>query len=228
MVVGYTSTEAAITTRSRIGDSDQDVACTVGRPSDGVEVQVVGDDGSCLGAGEVGRVRCRSRATMRGYLGDEQSTARVIDSDGWLTTGDLGWVDDRGYLTLVGRQTEMYIRGGYNVYPTELEAALTEHPAVSEAAVVGLPDPVLGEVGGAFVVLASASEPPEGWVPGAPLLPAVKPLADELRSWCKRRLADYKAPDQIWVVGELPLTHMSKVDKASLKQMAVKARERGQ
>ncbi|HLG92560.1 MAG TPA: AMP-binding protein [Acidimicrobiales bacterium] len=210
VVVGYTSTEAAITTRSRIGDSDEDVALTVGRASEGVEVEVVDEQGRRLGSGHLGQVRCRSGAVMRGYWKDPELTASVLDRDGWLATGDLGRLDSRGYLTLVGRQSDMYIRGGYNVYPAEVEAVLCEHPSVAEAAVVGVPDPRLGEVGAAFVVPAG---------PGAD--------RGELRRWCASRVADYKAPDEVWLVESLPVTAMSKVDKAALAEQARRARRRG-
>ncbi|HEX6477086.1 MAG TPA: AMP-binding protein, partial [Acidimicrobiales bacterium] len=199
VVVAYTSTEAAITTRSRIGDADEVVSGTVGRASEGVEVEVKGT------RGEVGRVRCRSAAVMRGYWGDPARTAEVLDADNWLTTGDLGRFDDVGNLVLVGRRSEMYIRGGYNVYPAEVEAVLGEHPGVDEVAVVGLPDPVLGQIGAAYVVP----------VPGA-----VPPTQDDLRDWCRRRLADYKAPDRLELRTELPLTSMLKVDKQALLRAA--------
>ena len=139
---------------------------------------------------------------MRGYWRDPELTATVIDADGWLHTGDLGTLDADGIVRIVGRLKEMYIRGGYNVYPTEVEAVLAEHPAVAQVAVVGLPDPVLGEVGGAFVVVAEPTQPPQ--------------LA-ELRDWSRARIADYKAPDRLIIVDELPVTPMHKVDKTALR-----------
>jgi acyl-CoA synthetase (AMP-forming)/AMP-acid ligase II len=150
--------------------------------------------------GEVGRVRCRSAAVMLGYWGDPARTAEVLDADNWLTTGDLGRFDDAGNLILVGRKSEMYIRGGYNVYPAEVEGVLGQHPGVDKVAVVGLPDPVLGQIGAAYVVPA----------------PGATPQLDDLRAWCRRRLADYKAPDRLELLTELPLTSMLKVDKQAL------------
>ena len=120
---------------------------------------------------------------MRGYWRDPELTATVIDADGWLHTGDLGVVGDDGNLRIVGRLKEMYIRGGYNVYPAEVEAALADHPAVAQVAVVGTPDPVLGEVGGAFVVAADRA--------------AAARRSTTLRDWCRARIADYKAPDRL-------------------------------
>ena len=202
VVVRYTSTEASLTTGTALDDSDDDVARTVGCARDGVEVQVVGDDGEVVPAGVVGRVRCRSGAVMRGYWNDPERTAAVLDAAGWLTLGDLGSLDDRGYLTLVGRESEMYIRGGYNVHPAQVENVLAEHPGVARAAVVGLPDAVLGQVGAAWVVRA----------------PDASPTADELRAWVRARLADYKVPDRVTFVDDLPLTSMLKTDKRELEK----------
>jgi acyl-CoA synthetase (AMP-forming)/AMP-acid ligase II len=123
-----------------------------------------------------------------------------------LTTGDFGRIDENGRLHLAGRANELYIRGGYNVYPAEVEAVLGTHDRVEQAAVVGAPDPVLGEIGVAFVVLTG----------GAPL--DTDELLAELRELCRRSLADYKAPDRVVVAPELPLTPMMKVDKAALAE----------
>ncbi len=171
-----------------------------------VELEVVDDDGQRVpDRTSVGRVRCRSGAVMRGYWHDPERTAEVLDADGWLTTGDLGFLDERGYLTLVGRRSEMYIRGGYNVYPAEVERVLSEHPAVAQVAVLGVPDPVLGEIGVAFVVAA----------------PAAPPVLAELRRMSARpTLADYKAPDRLVVVDALPVTSVGKVDKRALAEDA--------
>jgi acyl-CoA synthetase (AMP-forming)/AMP-acid ligase II len=141
---------------------------------------------------------------MQGYWHDGARTAEVLDADRWLTTGDLGYLDARRYLTLVGRRSEMYIRGGYNVYPAEVERVLSEHPAVAQVAVLGVPDPVLGEIGFAFVVAARGESPELG----------------DLRTFCRAALADYKAPDRLVVVDALPLTSVGKVDKRSLAEDA--------
>jgi acyl-CoA synthetase (AMP-forming)/AMP-acid ligase II len=200
VVIGYTSTEAAITTGTVPGDSPEVTSRTVGRPRVNVELEVVRDDGTPCATGEVGRVRCRSGAVMRGYWQDPARTAEVLGADGRLTTGDLGFLDERGYLTLVGRRSEMYIRGGYNVYPAEVERVLSEHDDVAQVAVVGMPDPVLGEIGYAFAVPATDASP----------------ALESLRAFCKTRLADYKAPDRLVVVDALPLTSVGKVDKQAL------------
>jgi acyl-CoA synthetase (AMP-forming)/AMP-acid ligase II len=200
----YTSTEAGVTTSTRIGDPDQAVAETVGRPAPDVELRIVDPeraDRPDVEPGSVGEVICRSPAMMRGYWRDPERTAEVVDAAGYLHTGDLGFVGADGNLRLVGRLKEMYIRGGYNVYPAEVESVLVEHPLVARVAVVGAPDPVLGEIGAAFVVPAHSGHP----------------LALEtLRDLCRSRLADYKAPDRLVIVDELPLTSMLKVDTREL------------
>jgi len=209
VVVRYTSTETSLGTGTRPGDPDDVVATTVGRPVAGVDLELVDDRGQVVATGDVGQVRLRSEAAMRGYIGnlgsgeiiDATATAEVRDAAGWITTGDLGWVGSDGNLRLVGRVAEMYIRGGYNVYPAEVEAVLGGHRGVGEVAVVGVDDPVLGEVGVAVVVPAPGIAVPE---------------LGELRALCASRLADYKAPDRLVVVDQLPLTAMAKVDKRGL------------
>jgi len=204
---GYSATEAGVISGTVIGDSDEVVAGTVGRPRSEVDLRIVGPDATDVPVGEVGEVICRSPAMMRGYWHDPDLTATVIDADGYLHTGDLGRLRPDGNLTLAGRLTEMYIRGGYNVYPTEVEAVLTDHPAIARAAVIGAPDPVLGEIGVAFLVLDPGSGTPDaGDVPGR----------DALRAWCTDRIADYKAPDRVVVVDELPVTAVGKLDKNAL------------
>ena len=150
----------------------------------------------------------RSRAIMRGYWREPELTAAAIDADGWLLTGDLGFLDSRGDLHLAGRSTEMYIRGGYNVYPIEVENCLGQHPAVERVAVLGAEAPVLGEIGVAFVV---------------PVDPTSAPTLEQLRAWCIDSMASYKAPDALVLIDELPLTAMSKIDKRSLAPAAAAA-----
>jgi acyl-CoA synthetase (AMP-forming)/AMP-acid ligase II len=134
---------------------------------------------------------------------DDEATASVLDPGGWLTTGDFGYLDDDRYLHLVGRANELYIRGGYNVYPAEVEAVLGGLAGVAQVAVVGAPDPVLGEIGVAFVVTS-----------GGPV--DADQLLTSLRSAARAALADYKAPDRVVVVDALPMTPMMKVDKRAL------------
>jgi acyl-CoA synthetase (AMP-forming)/AMP-acid ligase II len=205
---GYSQTEAGIISGTRIGDPDEVVAGTVGRARDEVELRTVAlDTGEPTPVGEIGEIVCRSPAMMREYWRAPELTATVIDADGWLHTGDLGRLDADGNLTIAGRCKEMYVRGGYNVYPTEVEAALTGHPWISRTAVVAVPDPVLGEIGVAYVVLAEDA-PVAG--------DDVDAILGEVRAWCRARIADYKAPDRVAVVDELPLTAVGKLDKAAL------------
>ena len=138
---------------------------------------------------------------MRGYWRDPVLTATVIDRDGWLHTGDLGYVGTDGNLRLVGRCKEMYIRGGYNVYPAEVETTLAAHPGVSQAAVLGHADDLLGERGAAFIVPTDPSSPPS---------------LRELQDWCRAHIADYKAPEHLVIVDTLPLNATNKVDKTAL------------
>jgi len=210
VVVRYTSTEACVSTGTSLDDPDDVVCNTVGTPGTGVEMELRADEGRgpVVPSGEVGTVCLRSRAMMRGYWEEPELTAAAIDPDGWLLTGDLGYVDDRGDLHLAGRSTEMYIRGGYNIYPVEIENCLGAHPKVDRVAVVGTPAPVLGEIGVAFVVPAVGAE---------------APTLDEIREWCGANLAGYKKPDCLVLVDDLPLTAMSKIDKRALAPAAAEA-----
>ncbi len=194
--VRYSSTELALCTATRAGDPDVTVAETVGRPLPEVELRVIAPnhDG-------VGEVVARSPAMMSGYWNDPEATEEAIDDDGFFHPGDLGRIDEDGNLHLAGRRKEMYIRGGYNVYPLEVENVLREHPKVALVGVIGIPDDVLGERGQAFVV---------------PTDPADPPTADELKAFVAARIADYKTPDVVEFREELPLTSMFKVDKARL------------
>jgi len=209
VVVRYTSTEACVSTGTALDDPDDVVSETVGTPGAGVEMELRGDDGRgpVVAIGSVGTVCLRSRAMLRRYWREPELTDAAVDPEGWLLTGDLGSLDERGDLRLAGRSTEMYIRGGYNVYPVEVENHLGLHPAVDRVAVVGTVAPVLGEIGVAFVVPADGARPELG----------------DLRLWCKEQLADYKAPDCLVFLDELPLTPMSKIDKRALAPAAAQA-----
>jgi long-chain acyl-CoA synthetase len=154
---------------------------------EGVEMRVVDADGAVLPAGEAGEIAIRGHNVMKGYWGRPGATAEAIP-DGWFRTGDLATVDDDGYFFIVGRQKDLIIRGGYNVYPREIEEALHEHQAVAEVAVIGIPHPELGEEVGAAVQLK----------PGAAATPA------ELRAFARERVAAYKYPRHVWLVRELP------------------------
>jgi acyl-CoA synthetase (AMP-forming)/AMP-acid ligase II len=204
VVTRYASTETATATGTRIGDPAKVAFRTVGRPQEGVELSLVDDLGAPVSPGTVGRIRIRHDACMNGYWGDPARTAETITEDGWVITGDLGRLDDDGNLVLAGRKTDMYIRGGYNVYPLEVENLLSTHPKVDQVAVLGKPAAVIGEIGVAVVVPADPEDPPTLY---------------ELREWSKKFLADYKAPDELRVVSVLPRNAALKVDRSSLREL---------
>lgn len=203
--IRWSSTESGgVGTGTAPDAPDQEALHTVGRPRPGIAVEVRNDVGRPVSMGEVGEVWLHSDATMSGYWGDLDATAEVL-VDGWLRTGDLGGIDATGCLTLSGRQGERYIRGGYNVFPSEVSAVLGGHPGVTDVVVVARPDDVLSEVGVAVVVPADAARPPT--------------LAD-LRGHAGRELARYKLPEALVLVDELPLTAMQKVDRLALARLA--------
>jgi len=174
---------------------------SIGTPVAGVEMRVVGADGSDLPAGEVGEIAIRGHNVMKGYWGKPETTAQAIP-DGWLRTGDLARVDEDGYFFIVDRKKELIIRGGYNVYPREIEEVLYEHPAVAEAAVVGIAHDELGEEVGAAVALK----------PGATAAP------EELRAFVKEKVAAYKYPRHVWLVSELPKGPTGKILRREVRR----------
>ena len=198
--IRYSSTESGGVGLGTAFDApDEEAFHTVGRPRPGVEVRIdrPGDDG-------IGELCIRSGAQMAGYLGDPDATAAAIDPVGWLHTGDLARLDDAGCYRLSGRIKEMYIRGGYNVFPAEVEAVLADHPAIAEVAVAPMPDEVMGELGVAVVTLR----------PGAPT-----PTLGELRSFAAERLARWKLPEDLLVVADIPRTAGDKIDRAAIRAL---------
>jgi acyl-CoA synthetase (AMP-forming)/AMP-acid ligase II len=204
--IRYSSTESGGVGLGTAFDAPDDEALhTIGRPRPGVEARVAGDDDSPLPAGEVGELQVRSPAVMDGYWRDPDATAAALTPDGWLRTGDLARLDAAGCYVLAGRRTDMYIRGGYNVFPLEVEAVLGDHPGVASVAVVPRPDDVLGEVGVALVVPAD---------------PGRVPTLEDLRAHGSGRLAHHKLPEDLVVVDRLPLTTVSKLDRAAAAELA--------
>lgn len=189
LMTGYGLTEAGNVTLSRPGDSFTDVATTAGMPCEDVEVSIADD----------GEVLVRGYSVMQGYLDDPVATAEAIDDEGWLHTGDLGALDSAGRLRINGRKKDMFIVGGFNAYPAEIEGFLLEHPAVAQAAVIGIADERLGQVGKAFVVPKSAVS------------------EDDLIQWCRDRMAGFKAPRTIEFLDALPLNATGKVMKDQLR-----------
>lgn len=202
--IRYSSTESGgVGTGTAFDADDVEALETVGRPRPGVEVEIRDADGHPLPDGEIGEVCLRSPCMLRGYWRDPEATAEAL-RDGWLHTGDLGRIDERGCLRLAGRAKELFIRGGYNVYPQEVEAVLLSHPGVAAVAVVPRPHPELGEIGVAVVV---------------PTDPASPPTLDELRAHARESLAAYKVPEALRIVDDLPQTAMQKLDRAALAEV---------
>jgi acyl-CoA synthetase (AMP-forming)/AMP-acid ligase II len=183
------------------------VATTVGRARPGFEVRIV-EAGTDQPAGEAGEVVLRGPSVMAGYLDDPEATAAALSDDGWLRTGDLGVLDEQGNLRIVGRIKDMFIVGGFNAYPAEIENVLLRHPEVRQAAVIGIPDERLGEVGMALVVTAS----------GDPDRAAA--IAEDVKAWSRDQMANYKVPRVVEVIDELPLNAAGKVAKDELRARA--------
>jgi acyl-CoA synthetase (AMP-forming)/AMP-acid ligase II len=186
---GYGLTEAGTATLSRRGDSFEDIATTVGTPCTDVEVRIADD----------GEVLIRGYCVMQGYLDDPEATAEAIDSGGWLHTGDVGTLGEGGRLRITGRKKDMFIVGGFNAYPAEIEGFLMEHPAVAQAAVIGVPDERLGQVAKAFVVAGGDIS------------------AEDLITWSRDRMAGFKVPRYVEFLRELPLNATGKVMKDQLR-----------
>jgi acyl-CoA synthetase (AMP-forming)/AMP-acid ligase II len=201
VITGYGLTETGTATSTSPEDDFETVATTVGRPRPGFDLRVVDGDGKDAPSGEPGEVVVKGPTVMVGYLDDPDATADALSDDGWLRTGDLGVLDERGYLRIVGRIKDMFIVGGFNVYPAEVENCLLRHPDIRQAAVIGIPDDRLGDVGMAFVVTTSADA-----LQGA-----------EILTWCREQMANYKVPRAIEIVDELPLNATGKVVKDELR-----------
>ena len=201
VVTGYGLTEASgIATMCRHDDDPEVIANTSGRAIDGVEVLVV-HDGQEVARGEPGEVVVRGYNVMAGYLDDPEQTAEAIDADGWLHTGDIGVMDADGYLDITDRVKDMFITGGFNVYPAEVENLMLSHPDIGQVAVVGVPDQRMGEIGVAFVVAAPGAHPDE----------------EAIVAWTRERMANFKVPRRVVVVDTLPTNASGKVLKYELR-----------
>jgi acyl-CoA synthetase (AMP-forming)/AMP-acid ligase II len=203
IVTGYGLTEATgIATMCRHDDDPETISTTAGRAIPGVEVRVVDDGGHPLPAGEPGEVVIRGYNLMKEFFNDPEATAAAIDSDGWLHTGDVGVLDEAGNLRITDRTKDMFIVGGFNAYPAEIENMLLRHPGVGQVAVVGIPDARMGEVGMAFVVRR----------------PGVDVAADQLIAWARDEMANYKVPRYVEFVDALPMNASNKVLKFELRE----------
>jgi acyl-CoA synthetase (AMP-forming)/AMP-acid ligase II len=205
IVTGYGLTEATgIATMCRHDDDPETISTTAGRAIPGIEVRVVDEEGKEVPAGDPGEIVVRGYNVMRGFIHDDEATAATIDADGWLHTGDVGVMDDRGYIRITDRIKDMFIVGGFNAYPAEIENMMLAHPGLSQVAVVGVPDTRMGEVGVAFVVPRPSAAVDEA----------------ELIAWCRERMANYKVPRRIEVIDALPLNASGKVLKYELRARA--------
>jgi long-chain acyl-CoA synthetase len=180
---------------------------SIGTPVEGVEMKLIDDDGAEVAAGEVGEIAIRGHNVMKRYWRRPEATAEAIDADGWFKTGDMARVDEQGRYFIVDRKKELIIRGGYNVYPREIEEVLYEHPAVREAAVIGIPHAELGEEVAAAVALK----------------PDAEASPEQLRAYVKEQVAAYKYPRHVWLVDELPKGPTGKILKREIKPPAAVA-----
>jgi acyl-CoA synthetase (AMP-forming)/AMP-acid ligase II len=202
---GYGLTEAhAAVTRCHWDHDFETISTTSGFPIPGVELRIVDDNGGDLPVGREGEILVRGYQVMLGYLDDPAATAAAIDPDGWLHTGDVGRIDDRGRLIVTDRKKDMFIVGGFNAYPAEIERILLEHPAIADVAVIGVPDDRMGEVGRAFVTVR------DGY----------RLTAGELLEWARGAMANYKVPRHVDIVDDLPRNASGKALKHVLRERA--------
>ncbi|MCB1030953.1 MAG: AMP-binding protein, partial [Acidimicrobiales bacterium] len=193
----------------RRSDSVETIATTSGRAMPGIEVRVAADNGEEMPAGEAGEVLVRGYNVMKAYFENPQATAETIDADGWLHTGDVGVMDNNGYLRITDRIKDLFIVGGFNAYPAEIENLLLNHPMIAQVAVVGVADERMGEVGAAFVVAVDGTNP----------------QPDEIVAWAREHMANYKVPRHVQIVDALPFNPGGKVMKFVLRDQLAAAEE---
>jgi acyl-CoA synthetase (AMP-forming)/AMP-acid ligase II len=211
VVTAYGTTETTgVVTMTRPGDDIETTAHTSGRAIPGVEVVIIDERGTAVSPGTPGEIVVRGYNVMAGYLDDEDATRSAIDDAGWFHTGDVGWLGDDGNLRITDRLGDVFIVGGFNAYPAEIEAAMLRHPAIVEVAVIGVPDERLGEVGWAFVVARRDG--------------GVDHDGDALLAWCREEMANYKVPRRLVHVDSLPQNASGKVRKLELRALAAQLR----
>jgi acyl-CoA synthetase (AMP-forming)/AMP-acid ligase II len=198
VITGYGLTESSgVVSMCREGDDFETIATTSGRAIPGVELRCVDEKGAEVPRGAPGEV------VVRGFE-EPEATREAVDAEGWLHTGDVGVMDERGYLRITDRIKDMFIVGGFNCYPAEIESLLFEHPEIAQAAVIGIPDERMGEVGMAFVVPRPGASPtPEGVI-----------------AWCREHMANFKVPRRVEIVDSLPINAAGKVQKPLLRERA--------
>ncbi len=224
IITGYGLTEAGTATATGPADDPEIIATTVGRPRPGFQLRIGDGSGGEVPRGDTGEILLRGASIMSHYLDDPEATAAALGSDGWLRTGDLGYIDDSGCLRIVGRSKEMFIVGGFNAYPAEIENMLLEHPGIAQVAVIGIPDERLGEVGMAFVVPRRA-QPDADDGGTASLHEALDEAGSDgtgvheagIIAWSRDRMANYKAPRRVEIVDQLPVNATGKVVKDQLR-----------
>ncbi|MFK7920048.1 MAG: AMP-binding protein [Ilumatobacter sp.] len=205
IVTAFGMTETSgLAAHTRKGDSPEVIARSSGRAVDDVELRVVDDDLNDVPSGSAGELLVRGYQVTPGYLNDPEKTAETITADGWLRTGDIAVIDENGYVDITDRKKDMFIMGGFNVYPAEVERVMLEHPDVGLVAVIGIRDQRMGEVGAAFVVPA----------------PGVTIVESEMIEWCRERMANYKVPRVVHSLDALPMTASGKVQKPELRALA--------
>ena len=208
VTICYGMTETSpVSFQTAAGDTLERRVTTVGRVHPHVQVRIVGPDGRVVPRGETGELHTRGYCVMRGYWDDPERTAETIDAAGWLASGDLATLDEAGYCRIVGRLKDMIIRGGENIYPAEIEEFLYRHPKVAQVAVVGVPDARYGEQVAAWICLHEGETATE----------------DELRDFCRERIAHFKVPRYIRFVDALPMTVTGKIQKFVLREQAAEA-----
>lgn len=205
VLTAYGLTESSgMVTMTHLDDSVDRISQTCGKPIPGVEVKCVNHLGRRVPTGRQGEIWVRGFNVMAGYFEDDAATSEAIDSEGWLHTGDIGCFDEDGYLRVTDRMKDMYITGGFNCYPAEIERILMAHPAIEQVAVVGVPDERMGEIGKAFVVLRTGAAA----------------TAEEIYQWSRANMANYKAPRLVEIVEALPVNPAGKVQKFMLLEGA--------
>ena len=202
VLTGYGLTESCgVVSLCDPGDDAQTIVSTCGKPIPDIQVRIADENGIARPAGEAGEVQVRGYNVMKEYLEDPAATAEAIDTEGWLHTGDIGVLDARGYLKITDRLKDLYICGGFNCYPAEIERMMAAHPAIAAVAIIGVPDERLGEVGKAFVVPRPGQSVEE----------------KALITWCREQMANYKVPRFIEVIDALPVNPSGKVMKFQLR-----------
>lgn len=204
ILTAYGMTETSgLATFTRPDDPPELIATTSGRAIPDVELRVVDDDFNDVATGAEGELLVRGYQVTPGYLDNPLATAETITPDGWLRTGDIAVMDANGYIDITDRKKDMFIMGGFNAYPAEIERMMIEHPAIGLVAVIGVPDDRMGEVGGAFIIPA----------------PGAMPSEEEIVAWCREKMANYKVPRYVWFVDSLPMTASGKVQKPELRAL---------